>query len=69
MEMTLEEFVEQATTEVRKLIKDEEYIRKLRPNMEKEYIESEKLIPILGSRQLSPAGYAYGTSLMYPDLP
>lgn len=67
--MTLEQFIERATAEVRKYISDEDYIKALRPNMEQYYNDCKELAPILGSDQLSPSGYAYGTSLLYPDLP
>ena len=68
IEMSLEEFKREAYEDIRKYIKDEDYIRKLDADMERHYKESIEVSMFLGSNQVSPCGYAYGIFMLYPDL-
>ena len=48
---------------------EDSYINKLDEDIKKSYDDGIVASELLGSNQISPSGYCYGISMMYPDLP
>lgn len=66
--MTFGEFREEVLRQLRDCIKDEEYISKLGPDIERHYYSGMKAKEILGYDP-DPSSYVLGIQFFYPDLP
>ena len=68
IDMSLEEYMRKVKESIKHYIKDKDYINKLDESIERSYYEEVETSQILGTNLVSPSGYCYAASLMYPDI-
>lgn len=68
--ITFEEYKNQITKSLKNDYNIElSYINKLEADIQKSYNDEVEVSRMLGSNQISPSGYCFGISMLYPNLP